>query len=222
MRTIVLDGTFPERDLKRAAYKWLHSRGIHGEMAQDHVPIMLACAWKVWKQHGSAKSFGYYCGVMANTMREQARLALGRYVQKAAAVTAIGTDKDIAERADNQADPHTAQETDQAEARVVMEPLLAVLPEREARIVQKYFFDDMTYSEIARSEGVSESRVFQMVQQAVRRMRRAAGEPADGPIVMERYTGRSVKATGLGRRTEGRPRRHRRQAASTSDVSFLS
>jgi RNA polymerase sigma factor for flagellar operon FliA len=58
-----------------------------------------------------------------------------------------------------------------------------ILPERERRIVLLYYREEVTMSQIARSMGISESRVRQLHERALGRLRdRVAPErrPGDG------------------------------------------
>lgn len=48
---------------------------------------------------------------------------------------------------------------------------LSSLPERERRAVERYFFGDVTFLEISREMQISESRAYQLVDQAKGRLR---------------------------------------------------
>ncbi len=61
-----------------------------------------------------------------------------------------------------------------AERRSLLEHLLRCLPERERRIVQLRFGDDLTQSQIARIVGVSQMQVSRLLQRSLTRMREDA------------------------------------------------
>jgi RNA polymerase sigma factor for flagellar operon FliA len=54
---------------------------------------------------------------------------------------------------------------------------LRVLPTRERRVLHLYYFSHLTFKEIGQELGISESRAFQLHEQAKRRIRIAEGLP---------------------------------------------
>jgi len=64
----------------------------------------------------------------------------------------------------------------QQEEREEIQRALAWLPRREAQVVGWYYWDGLTLKEIGARLGVSESRIHQLHQQALRRLRQWVGE----------------------------------------------
>lgn len=64
------------------------------------------------------------------------------------------------------------------EGRVVLDRLLAMLPEREQRILRLRFLEDLSQSEIARHLGISQMQVSRLLARSLATLRRLADEPA--------------------------------------------
>jgi RNA polymerase sigma-B factor len=68
-----------------------------------------------------------------------------------------------------------------AERRATMEPLLAILPEREQTILRLRFYEDLTQSEIATRLGISQMHVSRLLSRSLAKLRKEAsgGPPPD-------------------------------------------
>lgn len=68
-----------------------------------------------------------------------------------------------------------------AERRATMEPLLAILPEREQTILRLRFYEDLTQSEIADRLGISQMHVSRLLSRSLAKLRSeaAGGDPLD-------------------------------------------
>jgi RNA polymerase sigma-B factor len=75
--------------------------------------------------------------------------------------------------------PRTAQEYDAAEARAVLEPVLAGLDPTERRLLQLRFIDECSQRDIADELGISQSQVSRMLSSLLRRLRDAVDDAAD-------------------------------------------
>jgi RNA polymerase sigma-B factor len=73
--------------------------------------------------------------------------------------------------------PRTAQEYDAAEARAVLEPVLAGLDPTERRLLQLRFIDECSQRDIADELGISQSQVSRQLRAVLRRLRDAVDEP---------------------------------------------
>ena len=71
--------------------------------------------------------------------------------------------------ADN--DPNTGGEVEGKEIRRILTSGVDNLPERERLVIALYYFEGLTFKEIGRVLGVSESRVYQLHTQAMNRLR---------------------------------------------------
>jgi RNA polymerase sigma factor for flagellar operon FliA len=78
--------------------------------------------------------------------------------------------------------PHRLFE--QAEMRDRIGRALAVLPERERRIIQLYYFDEATMKQIGAAIGVNESRVSQLHARAILRLKQALEAPVSAPAMV--------------------------------------
>ncbi len=64
----------------------------------------------------------------------------------------------------------------QQELKQMLEEALALLTERENRVILLYYYEDMTLKEISMTLGVSESRVSQLHTKAIAKMRKRMGD----------------------------------------------
>jgi RNA polymerase sigma factor for flagellar operon FliA len=71
--------------------------------------------------------------------------------------------------ADN--DANTGGEVEGKEIRRILTSGVDNLPERERLVIALYYFEGLTFKEIGRVLGVSESRVYQLHTQAMNRLR---------------------------------------------------
>ncbi|MBL8087123.1 MAG: FliA/WhiG family RNA polymerase sigma factor [Chthonomonas sp.] len=76
----------------------------------------------------------------------------------------------------------TAAETEGREVRRIMSAGIDRLPERERLVVALYYFEGLTFKEIGKVLGVSESRVYQLHTQAMTRMRNFMREQGAAPV----------------------------------------
>jgi RNA polymerase sigma factor for flagellar operon FliA len=104
------------------------------------------------------------------------------------------------------ASPHRLFE--QAEMRDRIRQALAVLPARERKIVQLYYFEDATMKQIGAAIGVNESRVSQLHARAIQRLRQAL-ESRPAAMTDARQAGGEAPAL-----TVRRPQPERRQIAA--------
>lgn len=68
-------------------------------------------------------------------------------------------------------DANPARETEGKEIRRILQHGVDKLPERERLVISLYYFEGLTFKEIGRVLGVSESRVYQLHTQAMNRLR---------------------------------------------------
>lgn len=68
--------------------------------------------------------------------------------------------------------------SDDTERGVLLEQLLATLPEREATIVRLRFFEDLTQNEIAERLGISQMHVSRLLRRSLAELRGALGDVA--------------------------------------------
>ncbi len=76
----------------------------------------------------------------------------------------------------------TAAEAEGREVRRIMSAGIDRLPERERLVVALYYFEGLTFKEIGKVLGVSESRVYQLHTQAMTRMRNFMREQGAAPV----------------------------------------
>jgi len=69
--------------------------------------------------------------------------------------------------------------SDETERGVLLEQLLATLPEREATIVRLRFFDDLTQNEIAKRLGISQMHVSRLLRRSLAELRGVLGDEQD-------------------------------------------
>lgn len=74
------------------------------------------------------------------------------------------------------------RETDAAEARVVLQPVVRQLSERDRRILQMRFFDECTQQEIADEIGVTQMQVSRLLTRIMRDLRQALEDEADDAV----------------------------------------
>ncbi|MBS1704433.1 MAG: FliA/WhiG family RNA polymerase sigma factor [Armatimonadetes bacterium] len=77
---------------------------------------------------------------------------------------------------------NTAGETEGREVRRIMSAGIDKLPERERLVVALYYFEGLTFKEIGKVLGVSESRVYQLHTQAMTRLRNHMREQGATPV----------------------------------------
>ena len=66
-----------------------------------------------------------------------------------------------------------------ADDRVVVEEAMAKLPERQQRILQLRFNDDLTQSEIAEEIGISQMHVSRLLTKALKTLKSSLGSDPD-------------------------------------------
>lgn len=77
-------------------------------------------------------------------------------------------------------------ETDAAEARVVLQPVVRQLSERDRRILQMRFFDECTQQEIADEIGVTQMQVSRLLTRIMRDLRKALEDSPEAAEVAQR------------------------------------
>ncbi len=77
------------------------------------------------------------------------------------------------------ADPAQVHGYERAEARVVLEPVLARLEGRDRQIVRMRFFEDLTQSQIAHALGITQTQVSKLLTRILRMLRRELEVPAE-------------------------------------------
>ena len=92
------------------------------------------------------------------------------------------------DRASNAASAPNDHGFDLAEHRVVLDRVLAELPERERTIVELRFFHDMTQTEIAEQVGISQMHVSRLLTRTLIQMRDNASKPSTPEAPSRRST----------------------------------
>lgn len=77
------------------------------------------------------------------------------------------------------ADPAQAHPFDRAEARIMLEPLLARLEGRDRQIVRMRFFEDLTQPEIGRRLGITQAQVSKLLARILSGLRSELESPAE-------------------------------------------
>lgn len=68
-----------------------------------------------------------------------------------------------------------ADSYERAVIRCMLARAITALPERERQVIHDYFYAEMTYTQIARRLGLSQTRVYQIKDEACRRLRSQLG-----------------------------------------------
>lgn len=71
------------------------------------------------------------------------------------------------------------REYEAAEDRAVLGPAVQTLDSREQKILQLYFYEELTQSQVARRVGLSQMHVSRLIQQALEQIRRAVTDATD-------------------------------------------
>jgi len=100
---------------------------------------------------------------------------LSELVHQVSTFSVVSLDEKISENSNISIQEDRKEETPEAqlmnvETKRMLKEMIGKLPEKEMRIIELYYYSELTYKEIAKIMGISESRISQLHTKAITKM----------------------------------------------------